>query len=276
MSDQGNFVSEEIQDNVVIKHEYFHEDDIALITNDSLAEKPSNNVWYIDSAATRHMTHDMSILMDYHEYPDDKISNVFLGNDFIVQAVGEGKVRLPTNENNTYLALHKVAYVPGLTKNLLSVPAMTQMDAKVLFDKEKCVVLKNDVNGNSIEHTIGRCVDGKLYCVGVPSSSESAYFTSTDEASKDIWHYRLGHLNKRDVNRMFNNKIVEGLKLKSDKNETNDNTCEGCVLGKMTKLPFPKKSSRRATKLLEIVHTDLCGPMQVPSHAGNKYVLRMI
>lgn len=35
--------------------------------------------------------------------------------------------------------------------------------------------------------------------------------------------------------------------------------CEGCVFGKQSKLPFPKDKSMRATKVLELVHTDLCG-----------------
>ena len=49
--------------------------------------------------------------------------------------------------------------------------------------------------------------------------------------------------------------------------------CEGCILGKMTKIPFPKKSTHRASRPLELVHSDLCGPMQVPSHGGSRYVL---
>lgn len=37
--------------------------------------------------------------------------------------------------------------------------------------------------------------------------------------------------------------------------------CEPCLEGKMDRLPFPQQSIRKTTHLLEIVHTDLCGPM---------------
>ena len=38
--------------------------------------------------------------------------------------------------------------------------------------------------------------------------------------------------------------------------------CEPCFMGKMTKTPF-SGTMERATELLEIVHTDVCGPMNV-------------
>ena len=41
----------------------------------------------------------------------------------------------------------------------------------------------------------------------------------------------------------------------------------------MKKTLFPKISSTRATKPLELVHTDVCGPMNVESAGGSKYIL---
>ena len=151
------------------------------------------------------------------------------------------------------------------------------MKAKVIFDDEKCIVMKEDKNKNMKEYVIGRCIGGKLYCVGSPHPTDSAFFTSTP-VSKDIWHYRLGHLNRQDVNRLIGCSMVEGVTVaKSSKNNENKESlnvnCEGCLLGKMSKVSFPKKSMNRATKRLELIHTDLCGPMQIESHAGSKYVL---
>ena len=45
--------------------------------------------------------------------------------------------------------------------------------------------------------------------------------------------------------------------------------CEACAQAKMHKIPFPKKTSRA----FELIHSDLCGPMNVESIGGNKYVL---
>jgi len=52
--------------------------------------------------------------------------------------------------------------------------------------------------------------------------------------------------------------------------------CEGCILGKQHRESFPSGKSIRAKAPLEIVHSDLCGPMQTPSLAGNHYILTFI
>ena len=41
----------------------------------------------------------------------------------------------------------------------------------------------------------------------------------------------------------------------------------------MHRQSFPKQCEHRSTELLEIVHSDLCGPMQVESVGGSKYML---
>ena len=48
--------------------------------------------------------------------------------------------------------------------------------------------------------------------------------------------------------------------------------CEPCLLGKMTKTPF-SGTMERATDLLEIIHTDVCGPMSVDARGGYRYFL---
>ncbi|KAJ0829337.1 putative RNA-directed DNA polymerase [Helianthus annuus] len=51
--------------------------------------------------------------------------------------------------------------------------------------------------------------------------------------------------------------------------------CEGCILGKQIRQPF-KSTSWRASKKLELVHADLCGPMQVPSLGRSLYYFLLI
>ena len=48
--------------------------------------------------------------------------------------------------------------------------------------------------------------------------------------------------------------------------------CEPCLMGKMTKTPF-SGTTERATNLLEIIHTDVCGPMSVKARGGYSYFL---
>ena len=44
--------------------------------------------------------------------------------------------------------------------------------------------------------------------------------------------------------------------------------------GKMTKTPF-SGTMERATNLLEIIHTDVCGPTSVEARGGYHYVLTL-
>ena len=49
-------------------------------------------------------------------------------------------------------------------------------------------------------------------------------------------------------------------------------TCEPCLMGKMTKTPF-SGTIERTNDLLEIIHTDVCGPMSVEARGGYRYFL---
>ena len=58
------------------------------------------------------------------------------------------------------LDFHQVLFVPKVTKNLLSVPAMALMGAEIQFDKDKCLVRKNGQ-----EFVIGSVLHDKLYMI---------------------------------------------------------------------------------------------------------------
>ena len=52
-------------------------------------------------------------------------------------------------------------------------------------------------------------------------------------------------------------------------------TCEPCLVGKITKTPF-SATMERANDLLERIHTDVCGPMSVVARGGYRYLLTFI
>ena len=58
--------------------------------------------------------------------------------------------------------------------------------------------------------------------------------------------------------------------------EKPDSLCEGCILGKQHRENFPSRKIIRAKAPLEIIHSDLCGPMQTPSLARSHYMLTFI
>ena len=55
-----------------------------------------------------------------------------------------------------------------------------------------------------------------------------------------------------------------------------DEHCEGCALGKHTRYPFPKNGSNKTKEVLELVHSDVCGPMNKVSVGGSVYYVTFV
>ncbi|KAL0409708.1 UNVERIFIED_CONTAM: Retrovirus-related Pol polyprotein from transposon RE2 [Sesamum radiatum] len=74
------------------------------------------------------------------------------------------------------------------------------------------------------------------------------------ESLRLIWHARLGHISKDRIRRLVDSKNLE------IDNLDHLPTCESCLKGNMTKKPFVGQSAI-ANGLLDLVHTDVCGPL---------------
>ena len=51
--------------------------------------------------------------------------------------------------------------------------------------------------------------------------------------------------------------------------------CKQCHLGKMTKPSF-KSKTYTSKEVLELVHTNLCGPIEVQSYKGDRYIMLFV
>lgn len=91
-----------------------------------------------------------------------------------------------------------------------------------------------------------------------------------DEAWK--WHARMGHLHFRELHAMSAKGMVRGMPEIS----RIEQYCDGCALGKQHRAPFPQASTYRAERGLELVHTDLCGPITPATPRGNKYFILVV
>jgi hypothetical protein len=144
-----------------------------------------------------------------------------------------------------------------LSTNLLSIGRITEKGNVVIFKKNSCEVL--NANGKLIAS--GTKEDG-LYkldyfddkCMMVPK-----------QLSKNLWHRRLGHLNNASMKEMKNG-VVTGIGFAE--NDEIQKTCVPCAEGKQHRLKFPK-GGKRAEKILDRIHSDLCGPMENESLGGN-------
>ncbi|CAL8991481.1 unnamed protein product [Prunus brigantina] len=87
-----------------------------------------------------------------------------------------------------------------------------------------------------------------------------------------LWHLRYGHLNFRGLKMLHDKEMVTGLPQITCPTEV----CEVCVVGKQHRETFPKGKAWRARKPLELVHSDICGPITPASNAGKRYFITFI
>ncbi len=98
---------------------------------------------------------------------------------------------------------------------------------------------------------------GKLYQLECVVSHPVGEHASVVFNNNDLWHQRLGQMNNQQLRRMVDEGHVSGIRLSSPSDKS---LCEGCIMGKRHRKPVDHKQS---TKKLELVHSDVCGPIQV-------------
>lgn len=94
------------------------------------------------------------------------------------------------------------------------------------------------------------------------------------EKVEDLWHKRYGHLNYRGLRSLAEKEMVKGIpKLANGEEEA---TCEVCLKGKQIRGSIPKESAWKSTYVLQLVHRDLCRPIQPVFSSGKRYILNFI
>ncbi|CAL8078306.1 unnamed protein product [Prunus armeniaca] len=83
------------------------------------------------------------------------------------------------------------------------------------------------------------------------------------------WHYRYGHLNFKGLRTLHQKGMVTGLPEITPPSKV----CEECIIGKHKRDYFPSGKAARAQSILEMVHFDLCGPINPISNGNKKYFI---
>lgn len=98
--------------------------------------------------------------------------------------------------------------------------------------------------------------------------SHKAFIAGTDKNSKtEIWDIGLAYVNHRDLASMAKNKTAIGINIKHN---SNVNPWKTCLKGKLIRFPFHSRD-HRASGILDIVHSDVCGLMRTNSLSGARY-----
>ncbi|KAJ6917859.1 Retrovirus-related Pol polyprotein from transposon RE1 [Populus alba x Populus x berolinensis] len=111
---------------------------------------------------------------------------------------------------------------------------------------------------------------GQLLEKGYKKKNKLQYIKKN--SSTMLWYRRLGHFHHTALLFMKKNNLVKGL----PDLEEDLPLRAACQYGKQTRLPFPHKKNWRATQKLQLVHTDVGGPLKISSLNGNKYYIIFI
>lgn len=85
----------------------------------------------------------------------------------------------------------------------------------------------------------------------------NSYAALTQPELSIQWHRRYGHLNYKSMQLLSQGEYVHGLP-----SINSWGLCEGCIKSKQARHFFPTFSARSENSPLELLHGDLCGPMQ--------------
>ncbi|GJW01623.1 zinc finger, CCHC-type containing protein [Tanacetum coccineum] len=130
------------------------------------------------------------------------------------------------------------------------------------------------IGNESIALVHGRgCVDlkfssGKIILLNIINDNIASTFMSTFKLNDSIlWHARLGHVYFKRMQDMSKDRLIPAFDMDTEK-------CKTCMLTKITKKPF--QNVKRETKVLELIHSDLCDLHATPSLGNKKYFVTFI
>lgn len=231
-------------------------------------DQEPNTDWIIDSGCSSHMTFDKSRFSSYSSVSDRQY--VELGNGSKVQIVGKGtiEIKIKVSNKDRLCRIENVLHVPELGYSLLSVSSLDRKGLDITFSDQKCRIKTQ----TSTIHATGT-MRGNLYLLDTCNSSTA---NNTVLLSNDIetWHKRLAHIDSGAIKKMAEEESVKGIKISTSDQPSSQ--CRDCIQGKGHRHPFPKASTTRTSQRLELVHSDIAGPLDHPSLGGSRYFITFI
>ena len=148
------------------------------------------------------------------------------GARVVALAVGIYTISLPSG---LILDLKDCYFVSTLTKNIISISCLDLDGFTIITKNKSCSLYRADVF-----YGAGHLTNG-LYILDLENP---VFNINTKKPKKDdlrnsyLLHCRLGHINEKRINKLYKNGYLGSFDYESF------DTCESCLLGKMTKTPF--------------------------------------
>ncbi|GJS30316.1 zinc finger, CCHC-type containing protein [Tanacetum coccineum] len=232
-----------------------------LKTGDGVVDQ--SKLWYLDTGASNHMTGDKEKFRDLNETIQGYVK---FGNETRVRIEGKGTIVFQC-KNGEHRKLQEVYYIPDLCSNIISLGQLSECGDEIKI-KEPFLWVR-DKTGRLLMKV--QRSPNRLYKIELEEVRSMCLLAQISDPTW-LWHARLGHLNFGALKTMSDKKIVEGM----PKMFIPLQLCEGCLVGKQTRNSYPTQTTYRASKRLELVHGDLCGPITPPTPTGNRYFMLLV
>ncbi|CAI6000269.1 unnamed protein product [Closterium sp. NIES-65] len=234
------------------------------------------NQLILDSGATCGMVPRRDLFTTYHSLPPNS-RNVIVGSGDTLQAIGIGTITVMGKEGEV-LNVKGVLHVPDLAANLLSCSQLARQEYICTFTMEGGTVRKGGavVMEAKLEkglYLVPVCVPQVERAHGVEAEEAacSSCWRDVEQVTADLLHLRMGHAGRQQLVECVKKGELKGVEIKEGGGQPSK--CPDCTTGKLPRTSFPT-STTRASAPLELVHTDVCGPMQTPDREkGSKYFI---
>ena len=122
----------------------------------------------------------------------------------------------------------------------------------------------------------GRII-GNLYFIDVslPVSKDTAYVGKIYDGLVPL-HEKLGHLGCQNILKHIKNNMVQGIDINLNGVKNNMIICETCIQAKQTRNEFSESVLPRSSRILELIHSDVCGPFPVATYDNKIYYVSFI
>lgn len=222
--------------------------------------------WLVDSGASRHVANSKNFFESLDETYRG-IIEVGDGDEVKVIGIGGIKVKFMNAKGTVSQALVKeVLYAPDMVSNLLSIGRLTDNGFNVVFKQTVCEIYKDEKQVAIADRT------NNLYELRIPETVNIS-IGGHNEKCIHSWHQRLGHRDPEAIRKMQKNGLIENMKIvECGVREL----CGTCAKGKMARVPFPKKSLTETKEPLDLIHSDVCGPMSTQTPSGKRYIVTFI
>jgi transposase InsO family protein len=234
----------------------------------------------LDSGAARHICSSREHMTDYKTIAPMALIGIST-ETLYAQGAGNLSVWLIFDGGSTTpVILRDVLFVPGVSCNLIAVTPLVRAGYRVTFE-DNSVKLQDGDNGpvwaNARLHPGDDLFKIKTILRQEVTMAATAAVAS-DSTEVQLWHDRLGHLGAQQIDRMRRTGMADGADRIPSISNANGAAlpCDSCYAGKSHRAAMPHTAVHRATRCLQLVHSDVCGPINIPSLDGSRYILTFI